>query len=326
MGNMFFIYCLIYFNTVSLTQGWTLLNEIHIEETPVRIKEIDSNFVSILVRASDDDSVLYSLIELDIQGQITGKRVAENSEYPNTPSVISSIVELEADEGVFDKIICVCEDGDILWECLLDEVFEYESNVLHIYRLENNRGCIVISKSTDDFHKYIIWRILQEGEVFIKSIFTCEGGPMINFNEVQETGDSGVLITGVTDKLGMNLYMFVLRFNLEGNILWSVLEDFRFHACGSIIEQDNNGNVYIAGYTGDERDDGFFLPPANMDIVLLKLNGMGREVWRTTFRHPLQNSPILMTVLNDEKVLVLASLYKEGQLIDNNYLLLQYEP
>ncbi len=146
------------------------------------------------------------------------------------------------------------------------------------------------------------------------------GGPIISISNVKEIVDSNFLVSGITDDLGMNLYMFLVGIDRDGNQFMEVKEDFRFHAGAGTVELDDSGNIYIAGYTGSDRDDGCFMPPQDTDVFLIKLDSEGREIWRTVFEYPLENRPFIMEITEqDEVLLVIRSFTYESRGLSDSY-------
>ena len=78
------------------------------------------------------------------------------------------------------------------------------------------------------------------------------------------------------------------------------------------MKLDDSGNIYITGSTGYERDDGYFMPPQDTDVFLLKLDPEGREIWRTVFEYPLENRAALMEITDQGEAILTVSSFSYG--------------
>jgi hypothetical protein len=129
---------------------------------------------------------------------------------------------------------------------------------------------------------------------------------------MDETPGGDVLLTGVTDSLGMNLSMFLLCFDSGCGERFGISNSLRFHASGDLLEVSENGDIYLAGETGFERDDGYFLPPVDEDVFLMKFNSSGEELWSSIFPQPLQNTPLCMYTAGDSVLILTSSSHEDG--------------
>jgi len=82
----------------------------------------------------------------------------------------------------------------------------------------------------------------------------------------------------------------------------------------------------VTGYTGYERDDGFFMPPGDTDIFLMEFDPEGEFLWSTVYTMPLENTPVLMEVDEEGRVyLLVRSMEEDGSPPDGpDHLLLTY--
>jgi len=193
--------------------------------------------------------------------------------------------------------------GDTLWTVMLDSLEEREDIPPSIIPCAGG-GCFAVFPPDRDFN-WKVYRLSDSGDVLMQGEFRLQGGPVIGVSDVVETADSSFLISGTTDNLGMNIFAFLVGIDGSGRQFIELKEDLRFHAGAESIELDNGGSIYLAGYTGCERDDGFFLPPQDSDVFLIKLDPAGRELWRTVFQYPRENRPLAMEVAENGDVLVL---------------------
>ena len=172
--------------------------------------------------------------------------------------------------------------GDTLWTVQLDTVYDDEVGCCTI--MPAGSGCYAAFPPGAGSDLWKLYRLDSLGGISMETEFHLQGGPVLGLEDMCLGGDSGVVLTGVTDSLGMNLYMFLLGFDRNGTSTLRVLEDLRFHAHGMLVDTDASGRIYAAGSTGYERQDGYFMPPESTDVFLMEFEPDGRELWRTVFR------------------------------------------
>ena len=215
--------------------------------------------------------------------------------------------------------------GDTLWSVRLDSIQDRVEVSQPVLTCKDGGIFTVLGPDNGDF----IWkayRLSESGEVLMSGEFQMRGGPVIVLSDLMETEDSGFVVCGTTDDLGMNLFMYVIGIDSDGHQLFEIKEDFRFHAASSLIAADDSGDIYIAGYTGYERSDGFFMPPYDSDVFVMKLDPTGKELWRTVFDYPGENRPSAIHVDEDGSVaLVIKSFSYEPSDQPGTYSLLLYQ-
>jgi hypothetical protein len=207
--------------------------------------------------------------------------------------------------GTFAGVTKLEASGDTLWTVMLDSLEEREDIPVSIIPCTQG-GCFAVFPPDPDF-VWKVYRLSDSGEVLMHSEFRIQGGPVIGVSSVVETADSSFLISGTTDDLGMNIFAFLVGIDSSGRQFLELKEDFHFHAGAQSIKLDRDGNIYLAGYTGYERNDGFFMPPWDSDVFLMKLSPAGNELWRTVFSFPRENRPLAVEVTEQGVILVLIS-------------------
>ncbi|MCD6589041.1 MAG: hypothetical protein J7K88_10880 [Candidatus Fermentibacteraceae bacterium] len=203
----------------------------------------------------------------------------------------------------FAGVTKISASGDTLWTVMLDSLEEREDIPVSIIPCTQG-GCFAVFPPDCDF-LWEVYRLSDSGDVLMQGEFRLQGGPVIGVSDVVETADSSFLISGTTDDLGMNIFAFLVGIDSSGRQFIELKEDLRFHAGARSIELDRDGNIYLAGYTGYERDDGFFMPPWDSDVFLMKLDPAGNELRCTVFSFPRENRPLAMEVAENGDVLVL---------------------
>jgi len=215
--------------------------------------------------------------------------------------------------------------GMPVWTARLDTVFDYESPVIRIEQASSG-GCwtAISPRRGDDVWK--IWKLNEDGMVVGEESFQLQGGPAIGFSDLVETAEGGLLVAGYTDSLGLNLYSFVASLSSDCSLDWLLLEDHVFHSVPSELLLDENGNIYLTGETGHERDDGYFLPPVDMNAYVMKLNGSGEILLSDILQMPLQNRPVHSCMCEDGGILMLLRSFREDDRGESSYQLIRWEP
>lgn len=309
--------------------GWTFLADI---PTDVRVAGLHSDSTGQYIVEYEEnliDSIVYKELVIDTDGNVEILE-AEHSPTPNTSGedmfVKFPYPEDFEDDDTFAGISRISAIGDTLWSVPLDSIEGRKVVCLPVVPCEGG-GCFAAFGPDYDFI-WKIYRLDDNGEVLMSSEFQMQGGPVIRVSCTLETNDSSYLITGTTDDLGCNLFMYLIGINSDGDQFINVREDFRFHAAAELMELDDAGNIYIAGYTGFERPDGWFLPPYDSDVFLMKLDSDGNEIWRTVFDYPAENRPSVMHIDEDGSIAVVISSFSyepSGQARNYSLMLYQHE-
>ncbi len=280
----------------------------------------------------ETDGILFiSDISVDIHGNQTVSIPRREIHISEDKSFLPLYVPVPFPDDIesadtFAGVICIGASGDTLWTVMLDSLDRKQSGLRVISSREG--GCFAVFPPTWQDFIWKVYRLSGSGEVLMSGEFQMQGGPVLSIDEVVETADAGFLISGTTDDLGMNLFMYLVGIDSSGNQFLEVREDFRFHAGCDDVALDKSGNIYISGYTGYDRDDGYFMPPQNTDVFLMKLDPRGRELWRTVFDYPLENSSSIVDISDSGEVLVVIRSFSyeaAGRTLGRTLLLFQEE-
>ena len=308
--------------------GWTLWGDLPADLRPTGLQSNCSGQYIVEFQESINDSIVYKELvintdgnmehreaEIDLSGSQEGEDLFIPFPYPD------DYENWDTSAGVTRLSV----SGDTLWSVRLDSL----QNRVEVYQpvLPCKEGGIftVFGPDNGDF-VWKAYRLSESGEVLMSSEFQMRGGPVIVLSDLMETVDSGFVICGTTDDLGMSLFMYVIGIDSDGRQIFEVKEDFRFHAASSITTPCHSGNIYIAGYTGNERPDGWFMPPYDSDVFLMKLDPSGNELWRTVYDCPGENRASAMHVDEDGSIaLVIQSFSYESSDQLRKYSLLFYQ-
>lgn len=290
----------------ALCSGWTFIADLPQCGYPTGIYADEDGSLVVKFEKLLPDSLYRNEILVDSDGsiEVLGENLNQISNQAEESLFLTSPFPEDIENPyTFSGITHLSSAGDTLWSVVLDSIQEREETFQPVIRCDEG-GCFAVFAPDGTDFIWEVYRLSDSGDVLMNGEFIMRGGPVIGVSTLKETADSSYLICGTTDDLGMNLYMFLTGIDSEGNEFFQIMEDFRFHASGGIIELDDEGNIYIAGYTGFERDDGYFMPPADTDVFLLKLDPTGREIWRTVFEYPLENRPSCMYITEEGNIAV----------------------
>lgn len=310
---------------VSAEGSWTDLGDVPVPGTPIRLNcsdtEYSIDFVSFSWECGPTDAINFDRHERVWSVSPGSSEPPGIVMYHPVPVRDEDFYEMTIPEGV----LRTGPTGDTLWTCIIDTVAAYEGIPMRIMPSASG-GCWAVTGPEPGQDIWEVIRVSDDGELLSREEFQLQGGPVISMHSLAETPDGGLVMTGVTDSLGMNLYLVVLKMDPEGIEEWRVLEPFSFHASGDILEVGEDGCIIIAGYTGLEREDGWFMPPAEMDLLLMKLDPVGRELWRSVLPFPQQNTPMLMSSTEDGWILVLMTVCDEASSFPEAYRLVRFDP
>lgn len=323
---------LVCFTLVSISWGggWTVLAELP-EASRINDFRAYGNGEYGYELLEEIDGILYmSDISVDLQGnQIVNslrREIHISEDQPLVPLYVTVPFPDDIESTVsFAGVTRIGASGDTLWTVMLDSISHRVQTGQPVISCRDG-GCFAVFSPTRENFIWKAYRLSDSGELQMSTEFQMQGGPVISVSNVLETSDSSFLITGTTDDLGMNLFMFLIGVDRNGYQFIDIKEYFRFHAGAGIIEVDESGNIYIAGYTGDERDDGYFMPPQDTDVFLLKLDPDGRELWRTVFEYPGENTPVVIEITDlGEVFMVIKSFSYDPADASSEYTLLVYQ-
>lgn len=315
--------------SISWGGGWTVLAELP-EASRINDLRAYGNGEYGYELIEEIDGILYmSDISVDLQGNqivnILRREIHISEDQPLTPLYFPVPFPDDIESSAcFAGVTRIGPSGDTLWTVMLDSIYDRVQTRQPVIPCRDG-GCFAVFSPTRENFIWKAYRLSGSGELQMSAEFQMQGGPVISVSNVMETSDSNFLITGTTDDLGMNLFMYLVGIDRHGNQFLELREDFYFHAAAGMTKLDYSGNIYITGYTGHERDDGCFMPPQNSDVFLMKLDSSGREIWRTVLEYPLENRSIMLEITEQGDVLMVIKSFSYGSAhLTDKYTLLVY--
>lgn len=297
---MSFILLLLALDAAAPPFDWTLVGELHSEGWRPMSMEPGTALSIVVIELGNEgvDGPLRCLVPVEMGCTARPSGVTPFPVLPGADPEYSGVSlpeEHPSDCMLLTGVSRLGPEGDTLWTVLLDTAFCYGS-VGSIVMPSINGGCLAAWEPPPGSDRWKVYRLDASGNVIMAAGFRLQGGPVIGLGDMAETPDGGVLLTGVTDSLGMSLYMFLVGFDAGGDRYCEYIDGLRFHARGRLLAIDRDGCVYVAGDTGYEREDGFFMPPAYTDVFLMKFDQEGEFLWSTVYPMPLENTPVLMEI------------------------------
>ncbi len=326
LSNM--IYACVLCTTISFGSGWTVLAELPAGSEFGRIGKISEDLYTFDLIEEVGDTLYRIEFSVDIEGRQT-EISNEVFVFPIPPVentfILSAPQEYIQGGETFADISCISPWADTLWTVRFNGISPQAQTRQPIIPCRDG-GCFAVFRPSSMNSLWRVYRLSNSGEMQMSGEFQMQGGPINSVSNVLETSDSNFLIAGTTDDLGMNLFMYLVGINNNGDLFIDIKEHFNFHAGANILEVDELGNIFITGYTGYERDDGIFMPPQDTDVFLLKLDPEGRELYRTIFQYPNENKPVKIKITDSGEVLmVIKSFSYESADVSFEYALLVYQ-
>jgi hypothetical protein len=181
-------------------------------------------------------------------------------------------------------IVKTNKNGDTLWTKV------YGSNLADIARAvtQTYDGGYIVAGQWDTTG--ILLRLTPQGDtLWTKRVY--DG--YISLYSVEQTLDSGFVATGVlnTNTVTLNLQVYVVRIDKNGNILWEKNYGYEGADYGHSIKVLPNGNYVVGGYS--------WQPPNDYDPYLLQLNTNGDTIWTKVYHDLKENGIVELALCQD---------------------------
>ncbi len=130
------------------------------------------------------------------------------------------------------------------------------------------------------------------------------GAGMESFSSVKETGESGLIVSGVTMNYGhANGYRdsWLLKTNSMGDSLWSQTFGGTYEDAASSVIEVNDKGLIISGYTTNSG--------TGNDFFISKTDSLGNIVWTSSFTRPYDQYLSDMKLSKDSGLLLFGTYY-----------------
>jgi uncharacterized delta-60 repeat protein len=165
--------------------------------------------------------------------------------------------------------------GDTLWTRTYGGTYTDEG-----YSVQQTLdGGYVVAGYTWSFstNNYDAWLIKTNASGDTLWTCTCHGANNDRGYSVQQTSDSGYIVTGWTNSFGAGDYdAYLIKTNASGDTLWTKHLGGTGDDFGSWVRQTSDGGYIIAGYTNS-------FGAGNNDVWLVKTNASGDTLWTATY-------------------------------------------
>jgi hypothetical protein len=305
---------------------WTVIGEVPVLGVPEEISDLGDGSYLLTFRDFSDCGYFLRGILVNSSGLVTDSSMiiqpeASGSFFEPLMPTEQDFLEMRIPEGV----VRLNGVGDTLWISVLDSIIGYEGSSSLVIP-STSGGCWAAFGPESGSDEWRVWRLSSSGSAEASGTFNLQGGPVNSMHDMVECMDGGLLMTGVTDSLGLQLYSVLVRLDSGCGEVWRLLDEVHFHACGDLVEIADDGSIFVAGYTGHERRDGWFMPPEGMDVFLYSLDSEGEFLMKSILHLPGQNAPMLMTLLDGGGAVLLVSSFEERSSFPGVYTLVTFSP
>ena len=208
--------------------------------------------------------------------------------------------------------------GDTLWVRYYTNIGALEVE-LYDMTIDNNNNIIVTGYCTGTTLSdcaTVKWD--SDGNLLWAKLYDSGDIDMANALAVDQSGN--ICITGVTSKPYQSYNYLTIKYNPDGDTLWTHTFDGNDGAMdvAETVAVDNTGSIIVSGTTHSQW--------GTRDIVTLKLNTAGDTVWLSQYNSPQNGNENLMDLAVDgSNNIYLAGLTYNNNLT-NNIVLIKYSP
>ena len=212
-------------------------------------------------------------------------------------------------------LVNIDEDGNEIWRNTYDNSGNESA---YNGKQDDNGNFILVGNGyqTGSLADVYLMKIQNNGTFIWGKYFGASGGD-IGYS-VEITSENNYLVTGwITSSLDNSQNLYLIKTNNDGIMIWEKTFSSSFVNAGTSVIEDGNGDYVISGFTGEMNN------PNNSDILLLKTDTNGNQLWLKTFNESFKDyaSQILKTS-NNEYVIVGHTSATAGTGVDNYDVLL----
>ena len=267
----------------------------------VQIIEVDDGYIVGGNKLNDGerwDPTNFHLIKIDLEGEVMWENMYGGEDYSILYSLDHSndgryILTGETFPSGGDRdyyVLKVDEVGKIVW----DKTFSRKGNDIPYSIIKsNNGGYIVAGQSMNLGHGLEIWviKLNEEGEQEWEESYGYDA--MSSPKDIIEV-DDGYVLTGTTTGFGSNPLqdMFIMKLNLNGDLLWTKVYGDIYYDFGNSIEETNDGGYIVVGSTEPVHS-------SHIEIYVVRTDSEGNQEWTKTYDWNDINIAYDLTILDD---------------------------
>ncbi len=239
-----------------------------------------------------------SVTKLDVDGNVTWQKsydpvgegafrvtsihrlpLTSHSEVPGY--IIGGTISGGSDSSTWSNILIAAldHDGNIAWQKIydsggLDQFFSIEN------KLWLPGGSIVAGRTQSRNGDFWVLSLDKEGNQIWKKAYGLLWGGNENIESdphIVQAEDGGYLLAGISSPLGTNSFVWVLKLDSLGNIIWH--KDYGYASSITDLKLTGDAGYILAGSTGDQLVEGGY-------SWIVKLNEAGDVLWSNSYGNP----------------------------------------
>jgi uncharacterized delta-60 repeat protein len=181
--------------------------------------------------------------------------------------------------GAGNTDFCVLKlnsDGTVFWQKTYGGANYDEANSIQ----QTSDGGYIVAGYTQSFgagfYDFCVLKLNSDGTVSWQKTYGGAGHDYAS--SIQQTSDSGYIVTGITLSFGAGAYydFWVLKLTSTGTVSWQKRYGGTSDDYANSIQQTSDGGYIVAGYTQSFGADSY-------DFWVLKLNSDGTVAWQKTY-------------------------------------------
>ena len=173
----------------------------------------------------------------------------------------------------YDRIYLIKTDasGDTLWTKTYDPINQYgQYGGIGSCVKQTLDGGYILGCAGDGYGVEFLIKTDAVGDTLWTKCYGIEGGT----SEIQQTADSGYIVTGTGDNGDLFYYMYLVKTDINGNAIWKkTYGGNSYGEYGYSVKQTIDGGYISVGYINNSQ----------ADVYLVKTNSIGDTLWTKTY-------------------------------------------
>jgi uncharacterized delta-60 repeat protein len=223
------------------------------------------------------------LVKYDIQGhtQWTTRYTSTATSFDNPRSLVLGrngqiyvTGECTAEEGASKHAMTLCfnTNGDLKWQQIYNTASSDIQWANHV-TMDEKENVIVVGSSDNRMKDFFVLCYSADGSALWDQQFNGEGGSDDWVQAMTIDKQNNIYLTGKSSSASYNYDFLTLKYDQNGQLEWLQRFDDQKHEddIPLALTTDENGNVYIAGYSTDT--------DTTADYTVIKYNSVGILQW-----------------------------------------------